>query len=134
MVAIPPLRILAADDDARMREFYGVVIQHLGHAVVGVAADGYSLVELGLRVEGPIDLIVSDLRMPVMGGLQAACIIAESRPVHALFVSAFPEDLLALKVDLPFPYHYLIKPVGLADLATEIPVAARLGGGLDSRV
>lgn len=119
-----PLRIVAADDDARMREFYRAVLQQLGYAVVGVAADGYSLVELSLRAEDAIDLIVTDIRMPQMSGIHAACIVAERRESPFLFVSAFRDELRQLQIDLPFAYDYLIKPVSPKDLATAIPHAA----------
>ncbi len=118
------LNIVAADDDARMREFYRDVLQHLGYGVVGVAADGRSLVEMCLRSEESVDLVVTDIRMPTMSGIHAACIVAERRASPFLFVSAFQEDLLSQSIDLPFDYSYLVKPVGLLDLAAAIPRAA----------
>ena len=120
-----PLNIVAADDDARMREFYRDVLQHLGYGVVGVAADGRSLVEMCLRAEDSVDLVVTDIRMPNMSGVHAACIVAERRASPFLFVSAFQDDLLSQATNLPFDYSYLIKPVSLLDLAAAIPRAAR---------
>lgn len=125
MVATSPLKIVAADDDARMREFYRAVLQHLGHTVLGVAAHGYELLELSLRVADPIDLLITDVRMPVMSGVEAACIIAERRPLPVLFVSAFPEDVLSVGIALPFAHRLLTKPIGMAELAAEVPLATR---------
>jgi two-component system, response regulator PdtaR len=117
------LRIIVADDDRRMREFYGEVLSRMGHEVVGSAADGAELVEICLSTEA--DLVVTDIRMPEMDGIAAAHIVADRVEIPFLFVSAYHDDSLINEASLAFSYGYLIKPIKQEDLATTIPVAVR---------
>ena len=120
---IPELKIIVADDDRRMREFYQEVLSRLGHVVVGVAADGRELVEACL--ESDADLVVTDIRMPELDGIQAAQIVSEHVDVPFLFVSAYYDDSLIDEASKAFSYGYLVKPIKQQDLAATIPVAMR---------
>jgi response regulator NasT len=117
------LRIIVADDDKRMREFYGEVLSRMGHEVVGSAADGTELVEICLSTEA--DLVVTDIRMPGMDGIAAAHIVTERVELPFLFVSAYHDDSLVNEASLAFSYGYLVKPIKQEDLATTIPIAVR---------
>jgi AmiR/NasT family two-component response regulator len=117
------LRIVVADDDARVREFYEAMLIHLGHRVVGSAADGLELARLCLNV--PADLVVTDIRMPRMDGIQAAHIVTERVELPFLFVSAYHDDTLINEASMTFSYGYLVKPIKQEDLATTIPIAMR---------
>ena len=120
---IPALRIIVADDDRRMREFYQEVLSRMGHVVVGVAADGRELVAACLEAEA--DLVVTDIRMPELDGIEAAHIVSEHRDLPFLFVSAYYDDSLIDQASKVFSYGYLVKPIKQQDLATTIPVAMR---------
>jgi AmiR/NasT family two-component response regulator len=120
---MPALRIIVADDDRRMREFYQAVLSRLGHVVVGVAADGRELVEACLAADA--DLVVTDIRMPELDGIQAAHIVSEHVDLPFLFVSAYYDDSLIDEASKVFSYGYLVKPIKQKDLATTIPVAMR---------
>jgi response regulator NasT len=117
------LRIAVADDDKRMRQFYKEVLARAGHEVVGAASNGRELVDLCLRQT--VDLVVTDIRMPEMSGIQAAHIVSESVDVPFLFVSAYYDDSLIDEASQAFSYGYLVKPIKQEDLATTIPVAMR---------
>jgi AmiR/NasT family two-component response regulator len=117
------LRIIVADDDKRMREFYWEVLSRMGHEVVGSAADGAQLVDVCLSTEA--DLVVTDIRMPEMDGIEAAHIVTERIEVPFLFVSAYHDDSLINEASLTFSYGYLVKPIKQEDLATTIPIALR---------
>jgi DNA-binding NarL/FixJ family response regulator len=121
--SIRGLKVIVADDDARMREFYRAVLAGMGHEVVGEAADGRALLDVCLSVEA--DLVVSDIRMPEMSGIQAAHIVTECRELPFLFVSAYHENALVHEGSPAFSYGYLAKPIKKEDLATAIPVAMR---------
>jgi AmiR/NasT family two-component response regulator len=120
---ISALRIIVADDDERMREFYREVLTRMGHVVVGAAGDGRALVETCLEEEA--DLVVTDIRMPELDGIQAAQIVSHHVELPFLFVSAFYDDSLIDEASKAFSYGYLVKPIKQQDLAASIPVAMR---------
>ncbi len=120
---VSELRIIVADDDSRMREFYQEVLSRMGHVVVGVAADGRELVEACLEAEP--DLVVTDIRMPTLDGIQAAHIVSGRVDLPFLFVSAYYDDFLIDEASKVFSYAYLVKPIKQQDLAAMIPVAMR---------
>lgn len=96
-VQLPPLHILAADDVPQNLELLQVVMQRHGHQVVS-ASDG--LQALQLRQTQAFDIILMDLQMPHMDGLQASMAIraweAEHQqpriPVIALSASVLEQD------------------------------------------
>lgn len=120
---IRALRIVVADDDKRMREFYEEVLKRVGHVVVGAAADGAELVALCLEKQP--DLVVTDIRMPNVDGIEAAHTISDQVELPFLFVSAYYDDSLIDEASNTFSYGYLVKPIKQEDLATSIPVAMR---------
>lgn len=96
-VQLPPLRILAADDVPQNLELLQVVMQRHGHQVVS-ASDG--LQALQLRQTQAFDIILMDLQMPHMDGLQAAMAIRAWEvehqqpriPIIALSASVLEQD------------------------------------------
>jgi two-component system, response regulator PdtaR len=88
------LRIVVADDEPDVRDYFRVMLPRLGHEVVGVAADGRELVEL-CRQHKP-DLIIADVRMPEMDGDVALQQICQDSPVPFILISAYskPEGML----------------------------------------
>ena len=65
-----PLRIVVADDEPRMQDYFRKVLPLLGHDVVGVATTGRELVEQ-CQALNP-DLVITDVKMPDMDGIEAA--------------------------------------------------------------
>ena len=117
------LRIIVADDDALMREFYTYVLVHLGYDVVASAADGAELVAACEATKA--DLVVTDIRMPGMSGIDAARIIAQRAEVPFLFVSAFHDEILTDQVSPNVRYAYLKKPIKEEHLAAMVRAAVR---------
>ena len=72
------LRVLLADDEVALRSAFRRVLEARGVEVVGVAENGAELVKLSREVTA--DLILTDLRMPVMDGIEAARTILENGP------------------------------------------------------
>ncbi len=90
------MRIVLADDHALFRDGVSSLLQAWGHDVVGRAADGGEAIALVLRLDP--DLVLMDVRMPGMSGVQATREIAAIRPELAivmLTVSEDEEDLFA---------------------------------------
>lgn len=117
------LKIVVADDDERMRQFYVVVLSALGYEVTGTAANGYELVDQCLNER--VDLVITDIKMPGLDGIGAAHVITERMPVPFLFVSAYHDESLIREASMSFSYGYLVKPIKKQDLAASIPIAVQ---------
>ena len=72
-------RILLAEDDDNVREFVSRALRHAGHEVVE-AEDGGIASEIIGAEEGRFDLLLSDIKMPVMDGIALALGVAASHP------------------------------------------------------
>lgn len=72
-------RILLAEDDDNVREFVRRALAHAGHEVV-LAEDGGIASEIVAEQNGNFDLLLSDIKMPVMDGIALALNVAASHP------------------------------------------------------
>jgi DNA-binding NarL/FixJ family response regulator len=88
--AFPPLRVLLVDDDPAFAELIDSVLSRAGIEVVAHAFDGAEGVELASRFEP--DVIVMDIRMPVMDGLEATRKILETSPHASVLVVSSSKD------------------------------------------
>jgi AmiR/NasT family two-component response regulator len=117
------LRIAVADDERDMRDFFREFLPPLGHTVVGTAATGTELVSL-CRAEKP-DLVITDIKMPDMDGIDAAAVVCRETPVPVILVSAFHERELLERAEADHVLAYLVKPIKAADLMPAIGIALR---------
>lgn len=115
------LRVAVADDEPDMRDFYQSMLPLLGHQVVVAAATGTELVQQcrGKR----IDLLITDIRMPDMDGIEAAATVCRDDPVPVILVSGYHDAHLLQRAQADYIMAYLIKPIEQADLAPAITVA-----------
>ena len=117
------LRIAVADDEPDMRDYYKTILPRLGHEVVAVAETGAQLVEL-CRQTNP-DLVITDIRMPDMDGIDAATAIHEVRPLPVILVSGYHDAELIARAEADHILAYLIKPIKQVDLIPTIALAMR---------
>ena len=118
------MRIVLADDHALFRDGVSSLLQAWGHQVVGHAADGREAVDLVTRLEP--DLVLMDVRMPGMSGVEATRAIAAVRaetPIVMLTVSEDEEDLFA--AIQAGARGYLLKDLEAAQLRSMIEAVAR---------
>ena len=118
-----PLRIVVADDEPDMRDYFAKMLPLLGHKVVGIAANGEELVVLCRSVQP--DLVVTDIKMPDMDGIDAASRVYEERPVPVILVSAYHEPELIHRAEADHIMGYLVKPIKQADLGPVIALTMR---------
>ncbi len=109
-------RVVIADDEALARRVLRHMLSRLDVEVVGEAADGKQAVEL-FREKQP-DVVILDVRMPGLSGLDAAEEIRSEHPnARILFISAYDEFKYAQKALSQGAYDYLLKPVDFYELA-----------------
>jgi AmiR/NasT family two-component response regulator len=117
------LRVLIAEDEALTRTILRARLEKLGHRVVAEAENGVQAVEAANTAKP--DVIIMDIRMPEMDGIEAARQIVEQNPCAILFLTAFSEDTLVEKAGETGALAYLMKPFRKEDLAPALEVAVR---------
>jgi len=117
------LRIVVADDEREMREYLREMLTLLGHEVVGAAADGRQLVAL-CEGQKP-DLVISDVRMPDMDGIEAATRLASLTPVPIILISAFHDEETIGRAEADHILAYLVKPIKANNLEPAIALVMR---------
>jgi response regulator NasT len=118
-----PLRIAVADDEPDMRDWFQTILPLLGHEVVAVAEDGKDLVAK-CRAARP-DLVITDIKMPDMDGIDAAAQISRDGPVPVILVSAYHDSELVRRAERDHILAFLVKPIKQADLEPAIAIATR---------
>src|SRR6478735_1367431 len=115
------LRIVVADDERDMRQFLQEMLTHLGHTVVGAAETGRQLVDQ-CRAAAP-DLVVTDIKMPDLDGLEAAAEANRLRPIPVVVISGHHEAPLLERASVDYVMTYLVKPVKPTDLQAAATLA-----------
>ncbi|MFQ3652474.1 MAG: response regulator [Gemmataceae bacterium] len=118
-----PLRIAVADDEPDMRDYFVRILPRLGHRVVAVAENGRQLVEVCATAKP--DLVITDIKMPEMDGIEAAVQLYTLKPVPVILVSAHQEQDLLQRQGADHILGYLIKPIKEADLNPVIALTMR---------
>jgi response regulator NasT len=116
-----PLRIAVADDELDMRDYFGKILPRLGHRVVALAENGEEL--LARCRETRPDLVITDIKMPDMDGIEAAAHLYREQPVPVILVSAYHDPGLIKRAEADHIMAYLVKPIKQADLEPAIGLA-----------
>ena len=110
--------ILLAEDDESMRRFLKKALERADHVVVDAAQGDEALTELQLR---EFDLLLTDIVMPVMDGIELARQAAEIDPqMKIMFITGFAAVALNPANRAPADAKVLSKPFHLKDLVQEI--------------
>lgn len=117
------LRIAIADDETDMRDYFQKSLGRLGHKVVVVAQNGRELVEQCRAVKP--DLVITDIKMPDMDGIDAAVALYKERPVPVILVSAYHTPELVERAEADHILGYLVKPIKQSDLEPVIALTMR---------
>ncbi len=115
------VRVIVADDEAITRMDLQETLTSLGYLVVGTVGDGESAVNLA-RELCP-DVVIMDIKMPGMDGIEAATILTEENIAPVVLLSAYSQRELIEQAQEAGVVGYLVKPYREADLAPAIGVA-----------
>jgi response regulator NasT len=114
-------RVVVAEDEALIRLDLVEMLRDAGYDVVGEAGDGARAVELAARLRP--DLVVLDVKMPVLDGLSAAEQIGRVGIAPCLMLTAFSQAELVERARDAGAMAYLVKPFTAADLVPAIEIA-----------
>lgn len=118
------LRVVVADDEPEMLTGIRETLEELGHRVVSTVANGKDLVEKCLA-ERP-DLVITDIKMPGLDGIDAADEIYRQMPVPVILVSAYHDTELLERAEANHVVmSYLVKPIKRSHLEAAIGIAIR---------
>ncbi|WP_101650037.1 ANTAR domain-containing response regulator [Brevibacterium ihuae] len=117
----PVRRIVVAEDEAVIRLDIVEMLREIGYDVVGEAADGESAIRLAEELRP--DLVVMDIKMPILDGISAAERIARARIAPVVLLTAFSQKELVERARDAGAMAYVVKPFTTADLAPALEIA-----------
>jgi len=117
----PQRRVLVAEDEALIRLDLVEMLREEGYQVVGEAGDG----EEAVRLAGELrpDLVILDVKMPKMDGIEAASVIAKDRIAPVVILTAFSQRDLVERARDAGAMAYLVKPFAKRDLVPAVELA-----------
>ncbi|MBE1459085.1 response regulator NasT [Nocardiopsis terrae] len=114
-------RVVIAEDEALIRLDLKEMLEEDGYAVVGEAGDGEAAIRLAQELRP--DLVITDIKMPVLDGLSAAERIAGDRIAPVVILTAFSQRELVERAREAGAMAYLVKPFSKSDLVPAIEMA-----------
>jgi response regulator NasT len=117
----PNLRIVIADDEPIIRLDLKNMLGALGYDVIAEAGDGAKAVEHAKNLSP--DLVILDIKMPNMDGIDAARVLSEEKVAPVLFLTAYSDVDLVNRAKSAGVFSYLVKPFKEADLLPAIEIA-----------
>ena len=115
------LRLVIADDESIIRMNLRETLVGLGYLVVGDAGDGLSAIHLAREL--PPDLVIMDIKMPKLDGIQAAKVLTEEKIAPVLLLTAYSDRELVDRAREAGVVNYIVKPFREAELLPAIEIA-----------
>lgn len=114
-------RIVIADDEALICMDLREMLEEAGHTVVGIGSDGVEALEQ-VKEKKP-DLVIMDVKMPRLDGIQAAKMIAHDSLAPVVLLTAFGDEDIIEKAKKSMVFGYVMKPVEEKTLFPAIQIA-----------
>ncbi len=112
--------VLVVEDESAVRSFTSMVLKRSGYQVIE-ASNGEQALSLSLAHLGEIQLLVTDMVMPGMGGRQVAEALESQRPaIRVLYVSGYTENAIAKRGSLGSDLPFLQKPFTMEALLRKV--------------
>ncbi len=121
-------RVLVAEDEALIRLDLVEMLREEGYDVAGEAADGEEAIKLATELNP--DLVILDVKMPKVDGIEAAQHIAGNRIAPVVILTAFSQRDLVERARDAGAMAYLVKPFAKRDLVPAIELAMSRFGEL----
>lgn len=116
-----PRTVVIAEDEVLIRMDLAEMLVEEGYDVVGQAGDGARAIELAEELRP--DLVILDVKMPVLDGISAAEAIARQRIAPVIVLTAFSQRELVERARDAGAMAYLVKPFSQSDLVPAIEMA-----------
>ena len=113
-------RVIIADDESLIRIDLREMLTNLGYLVIAEAGDGRSTVNMARELRP--DLVIMDIKMPDMDGIEAAEILTKERIAPVLLLSAYSQQELVQRARQAGVVGYMVKPFRESDLMPAIEV------------
>lgn len=114
-------KVLIAEDNSKTRLFLKNQLELLGFQVVAAVSNGQAAVEMADEIKP--DLIILDVKMPEMDGIDAAKAITAKGPTPIILITGLSSDEMAMKAIEAGVFAYLVKPVTKKQLEPAIKLA-----------
>lgn len=114
-------RVIIADDESIIRTDLKEMLTNLGYLVVGDVGDGQSAVNLARELKP--DVVLMDIKMPSMDGIEAAKILTEEQIAPVVLLTAYGQKELVDRAKEAGVVGYLVKPFRENDLLPAIEVS-----------
>ncbi len=117
----PTKRVLVAEDEAIIRLDLAEMLTEAGYEVVGQASDGEQAVALATSLKP--DIVIMDVKMPVMDGISAAEQIGKDRLCPVVMLTAFSQTELVERARDAGVMAYIVKPFTASDVTPALDIA-----------
>jgi len=114
-------RVIIADDESLLRMDLQETLTELGYLVIGQVGDGQSAINMARELEP--DVVIMDIKMPGVDGIEAAKILTEERIAPVVLLTAYSQKDLIERAKDAGVVGYLVKPFREADLSPAIELA-----------
>ena len=114
-------RVIIADDESVIRSDLREMLTNLGYLVVGEVGDGQSAVNVARELKP--DVVIMDIKMPDMDGIQAAKILTEEKIAPVLLLTAYSQRDLIDRAKEAGVVGYLVKPFREQEIVPAIEIA-----------
>lgn len=121
MMTQQPLKVLIAEDQEFINKMIQYEMEGIGHTVIGQALNGRQAVEL-TAVLRP-DVVLMDIEMPVMDGLEAARLIKEKYPCPVVLLTSHDDPEMVRRASQVGVGAYLLKPPGVEEIERALIMA-----------
>ena len=108
--------VLLAEDEDDLRELVGNMLEELGMEVLR-ASDGHEALYLEDTYDGTIDLLLTDIVIPELNGVDLADLMSEFQPqMKVIFMSGYPANSQSARSEIPEGADFIAKPIVHEDL------------------